>query len=529
MHPGLLTRCLEVPKLSHIYTAHGFLTGLRPGESFGTLFYCSYVLHPHLEAVPGLEKELHRLHEPRRYSDRTPTTGPPKRIGELLVKEGIITPSQLQDALDKQRADGGKIVENLIALEYLDTQTFVRFLSRQPGMASIDLLNYTIPADVVRLIDREFALKHQIVPIDKMGRDLTVGMACPLDAATVAALEEKTGMKVRPLLVSMNDVRVALDSYYRTEDEARETFTLDGNLNVPLSARIVTPGTASISLVESGLKFEKVVHLIRQISSLPALPETVNRVRHAMEDLDTSTDDMAKIISNDPSLAAKVVSLANSAAYSFTHKVDTIERATALLGLREVYGAVLASAVIDYFKEGKHFNHKKFWKRSMFCATSCKLVAKAKRIPGVSGLFAAGLMFDIGRAVLAEIAPKQYGEVDQTLPEDAVIQAENNLFGLAHPEVGFLLADGWGLPAEISEPIRFHHDFQQAQKFPKLVAVVALGSLLSDLGAQADRHDISVLANTHQVLLDSLELNLEQICTIYDETMDAVKRQQSAI
>jgi HD-like signal output (HDOD) protein len=444
------------------------------------------------------------------------------------MKEGLITPSQLQEALDKQRTDGGKIVENLIALEYLDTQTFVRFLSRQPGMASIDLLNYTIPADVVRLIDREFALKHQIVPIDKMGRDLTVGMACPLDAATVAALEEKTGMKVRPLLVSMNDVRVALDNYYRRDDEARETFTLDGNLNVPLSARVVTPGTASISLVESGLKFEKVVHLIRQISSLPALPETVNRVRHAMDDMDTSTDDMAKIISNDPSLAAKVVSLANSAAYSFTHRVDTIERATALLGLREVYSAVLASAVIDYFKEGKHFNHKKFWKRSMVCATACKLIAKTKRIQGVSGLFAAGLMFDIGRAVLAEIAPKQYAEVNQDLSEDEIIRIENEHFGLAHPEVGFLLADGWGLPSEISEPIRFHHDFQQAQKSPKLVAIVALGALLSDITGKADRHDLQVLAGTHQVLLDVLGLGLEELCLIYDETVEAVKRQQAA-
>jgi HD-like signal output (HDOD) protein len=446
----------------------------------------------------------------------------------LLLKEGLITPSQLQDALDKQRTDGGKIVENLIALEYLDTQTFVRFLSRQPGMASIDLLNYTIPADVIRLIDRDFAIKHQLVPIDKMGRDLTVGMACPLDAATVAALEERTGMKVRPLLVSMNDVRVALDNYYRIEDEAKETFTLDGNLNVPLSARVVTPGTASISLVESGLKFEKVVHLIRQISSLPALPETVNRVRHAMDDVETSTDDMAKIISNDPSLAAKVISLANSAAYSFTHRVDTIERATALLGLREVYGAVLASAVIDYFKEGKHFNHKKFWKRSMVCATACKLIAKVKRVQGVSGLFAAGLMSEIGRAVLAEIAPKQYGEVDQELPEDEIIRIENELFGLAHPEVGFLLADGWGLPAEISEPIRFHHDFQQAQKSPKLVAIVALGSLLSDLDAKADRHDLQVLAGTHQVLLDVLGLEFEALCQIFEETVEAVRRQQAA-
>jgi HD-like signal output (HDOD) protein len=193
-----------------------------------------------------------------------------------------------------------------------------------------------------------------------------------------------------------------------------------------------------------------------------------------------------------------------------------------------VYSAVLASAVIDYFKEGKHFNHKKFWKRSMVCATACKLIAKTKRIQGVSGLFAAGLMFDIGRAVLAEIAPKQYAEVNQDLSEDEIIRIENEHFGLAHPEVGFLLADGWGLPPEISEPIRFHHDFQQAQKSPKLVAIVALGALLSDISGKADRHDLQVLAGTHQVLLDVLGLGFEELCLIYDETVEAVKRQQAA-
>lgn len=165
----------------------------------------------------------------------------------------------------------------------------------------------------------------------------------------------------------------------------------------------------------------------------------------------------------------------------------------------------------------------------MACATACKLIARTKRVPGVSGLFAAGLMFDIGRAVLAEIAPKQYAEVDQELSEDEIIQIENNLFGLAHPEVGFLLADGWGLPTEISEPIRFHHDFQQAQKFPKLVAIVSLGAILSDLKGKADRHDIDMLGRTHQGLLDVLGLDTEQLCALYEEMVDAVKRQQSII
>jgi HD-like signal output (HDOD) protein len=448
-----------------------------------------------------------------------------RRIGELLVRDGIISEEQLQEALRKQVSEGGKIVENLMALGYLDTHTFVRFLSKQPGTASIDLLNYTIPAEVIALVDREFAIKHQLVPIDKMGRDLTVGMACPMDAATVKELEQKTGMKVRPLLVSMSDVRTALKNYYRDATAPQDSYFLDSSENLSLSARVVAPGTASISLVQSGLKFEKVVHLIRKLSALPALPETVHQVRRAMDNPDTSTDDVARIVGRDPSLAAKVVSLANSSAYAFMHRVDTIERATALLGLREVYGVVIGSAVIDYFKEGNHFNHKAFWRRSLACATACKLIAKVKRPEGTGSLFAAGLMYDIGRAVFAEIAPKPYAEVDQRLPEERLIEVENELFGLAHPEVGFLLADGWGLPAEISEPIRFHHDYQQAHAAPVLVAIVALGATIASALDETEVPDIAALAEANAGLLQFLGLSAHHYVRFFEETKEAMERQ----
>lgn len=451
----------------------------------------------------------------------------PPRIGELLVKDGLITPDQLQEALEKQRSSGGKLVENLIALEYLDTQTFVRFLSKQPGTASIDLLNYTIPMEVIGLVERDFAIQHQLVPIDKMGRDLTVGMACPLDARTVTELEQMTGMKVRPLLVSMSDVRTALKNYYRIEGEAVQTFSMDDHQNLSLQARVVTPGTAPMAMVESGLKFEKVVHLIREISSLPALPETVTKVRDVMEDPNVSTDDVAVILGGDPPLAAKVVSLANSAVYAFTHHVDSIERATALLGLREVYSVVIGSAVIDYFKEGPHFDHKKFWKRSMICAAVSKNISKIRKTNGASGLFAAGLMYDLGRVVFAEIAPKQYAEVDQDLTEDEIIQIENEMFGLGHPEVGFLLADGWGLPGEITEPIRFHQDFQQAQTNPELVAIVAMGAVIADAMVGADPLNVRQILEEHPALMTYLALDEQSLTTVINLTRDAVQQQES--
>ncbi|MCC6145854.1 MAG: HDOD domain-containing protein, partial [Candidatus Hydrogenedentes bacterium] len=366
-----------------------------------------------------------------------------QRIGEMLVKEGLVSDEQLHEALAVQRERGGKVVENLIALEYLDSQAFLRFLSRQGGLASVDLLNFTIPREIIELIPAEIALRHEVLPMDKMGRHLTVGMACPLDKATIGKLEELTGLRVRPLLVSMNDVRVALKRYYGD----RETHTLE---LPPITSRIQSPLESlptveqkppqpvpesghheTLSQVESALTVESIVHIVREVTALPALPETIEEVRAAMNNTRSSAADVARIIARDPALSAKVLSLANSAAYGFVHNVDTLELATTLLGLREIYNVVLSSAVIDYFAGADNFDYKAFWQRSLFAGTAARVI-DGIRGGRSGGLFAAGLLHDLGRLVLAVVVPERYGNLDQRQRDNDLIAQETASFGVAH-------------------------------------------------------------------------------------------------
>ncbi len=486
-------------------------------------------------------------------------------IGEMLMEEGLINESQLQEALAASKKHGGKVVENLIALKHLVPHDFVVFLANQPGVASIDLLNYTIPKDVIELIPAEFALKHEILPIDKMGRDLTVGMACPLDSRTVQELEGMTGMHIRPLLASLGDTRAALNRYYAPKEKM--TYSA-GERPVPTrvsnfvedaprsdSGEPAPPGVAPLTLeplsgeaeaqdeelpvpdgvpeeegteailpkVESALTFEGIAHLVREISTLPALPETVVHVREAMDNPDTTTRDVAEMLNRDPALAAKVISLANSPAYGFRQRVDDVNLATSLLGLREVFSVVLSAAVIDYFDESRRFDYKKFWKRSLLCATAAKVIAKTCGHESAQGIFTAGLLHDLGRPALAEVVPERYGEIDQTLPETELIILENNLFGMGHPEVGFVLAEQWGLPVEITEPIRFHHNVSQATEVPKLVAMVSLASILTDAYGQVTKDNIKDLVRECKEAMDYLELNDKQFIAILGATAKAIK------
>ena len=189
------------------------------------------------------------------------------RIGELLIQAELITPEQLTKALQIQKDEGGKTVEILIAMEYLDTHDFVNFLSRMPGVASINLLNYSIPKEVIALVPEAFALKHEVVPIDKMGKDLTIGMVCPLDSKTIASLEEQTGLRVRPLLVAANDIHVALNRYYAPKEEKSNTFSLpDAQSSRGAPVQATKPELESLA---STLTLESIANQIRKIKTFP--------------------------------------------------------------------------------------------------------------------------------------------------------------------------------------------------------------------------------------------------------------------
>jgi HD-like signal output (HDOD) protein len=470
-----------------------------------------------------------------------------QRIGDMLIEANLITSAQLDEALALQQDKGGKVVENLIALSHLDAKTFVRFLARQKGTAAIDLLNYTIPKEIIDLVPPHFALRHQILPLDIMGRDLTVGMACPLDSRTVSELESMTGKRVRPLLVSMNDINVALQRYYMPEERAEVNWSdLPGSSRIP-SPKVETSepapappapappteeaddndGSEEVDKAASGIRFEGVVHLVRQIHQLPALPETVAQVREKMEDEESSADDLAAVIARDPAIAAKVISLANSAGYGFSHKVDSVEMAVRLLGLREVFSVVLSSAVIDYFSNSRHFDYAAFWRKSVLCGTAARAIGKTCGNQKVGGLFAAALLHGLGRVALAEVAPERYANIDQRLPIKELMEAEEAEFGVAHPEVGWMLADAWDLPIEICEPIRFHRNLGEAKEVPDRVATVALAALLTDAYGKLNKENVAAFAAQCRQALNMLGLGDKDFVRVLGETSAAMKAQQA--
>jgi len=427
---------------------------------------------------------------------RAATPATKKRIGDLMVEAGLITPQALHEALEAQRERGTKIVETLIHMGHLNVDDFVNFLSRQPGIASLDLRRYQVQKEVVELISKELAVEHEIFPVDRMGRLLTLAMACPLDSATIRAIEEKTGLRVKPILCAANDIRVAIATYYDGHTPIFEdSLGLGNGIKSKDAPEPIAPKKSAATLAtdpsdantaekepeevttakaRTGIQLTQVADQLRRLNKLPTLPATVARVQEALGDVTISPKEVAQTISQDPAIAIKVLSVANSPAYGFASQVQTVELAVALLGLRETYSIVLSAAVLNLFDTQKRFDYRRFWEEAINTAGAARVLAKCCVKNKEGGAFTAGLLHDIGRIALLEVAPDLYAKVPAKLSGDDLIAAEEKIVGFGHPEAGYELAVHWGLPNALALAIRHHHHPAQAPEFQAEAALVAL-------------------------------------------------------
>src|SRR6187399_1682758 len=138
----------------------------------------------------------------------------PVRIGELLLKEKRITPAQLQEALNYQKTSGGKLGFNLVKLGFVKDEEITSLLSKQYGVPSINLTQFSIHAAVIKLIPAETAHKYQIVPLSRSGATLTIAMTDPTNVFAMDDIKFMTGYNVEPVVASETAVSDAIAKYY---------------------------------------------------------------------------------------------------------------------------------------------------------------------------------------------------------------------------------------------------------------------------------------------------------------------------
>src|ERR1700724_812815 len=136
------------------------------------------------------------------------------RIGELLLKEKLITPEQLQSALTQQKANGGKLGYNLVKMGFVKDEQITALLSKQYGVPSINLAQFKIDPTIVKLVPTETARKYQIIPLSRSGSTLTIAMTDPTNVFAMDDIKFMTGYTVEPVVASEVAITDAIEKYY---------------------------------------------------------------------------------------------------------------------------------------------------------------------------------------------------------------------------------------------------------------------------------------------------------------------------
>ena len=214
----------------------------------------------------------------------------------------------------------------------------------------------------------------------------------------------------------------------------------------------------------------------------------VVRLNELLDDPDVCIDEVARAVSEDPSISAMVLRNVNSAYYGLREPVHNIERAAMVLGIRELHKIVLQVAVLqqfDHLKPSPAFDPSALWRHSILTGRIAQDLAQEGRIPlpvAREDLYTCGLLHDIGKVILYDNFGEQYLEVVAESHDTGrdLWLCETDAFQFSHPAIGGVVALQWALPAEVEAAIAHHHGPADRIASAGVVTITALADVIAN-------------------------------------------------
>lgn len=213
-------------------------------------------------------------------------------------------------------------------------------------------------------------------------------------------------------------------------------------------------------------KTTSILALVHRTIDLPTVPEVLTRLSEVIASEDSTADDVADVISQDAAVATHVLRIVNAPYHGLQVDVSSISLAVSVLGFSMTKKIALEAAIYARFASDAspvpRFDPRAFWQHAVYAGVAARAIgAQSQRLGGHHGedLFICGLLHDIGKVVLLERAPSEYGHVLATCARSGRPQSEveAEVFGFTHADVGSVLAVKWFLPEDMTIAIRYHH------------------------------------------------------------------------
>lgn len=268
-----------------------------------------------------------------------------------------------------------------------------------------------------------------------------------------------------------------------------------------------------------------------KIDKLKPLPEIARRILMRVNQPDFSVFDLERDVLEDQALAANVLKVCNSASYGLSRGVSSVRRALGLIGVKGLLEIVLATFSGPLYNRnvpGYSIKKGQLMRHSICCGLVAELIAREKKNCDAAIALTAGLLHDIGKVILDQYAFEKFNLImDKVINEKSdFLDAEREILGFDHAQVGGLVAREWNLPETLVEAISLHHEPQAYKVSPVIVSTVHLSdkicSIFGDVcGADALSNPI------HQFALDILDLGKGDVERIVEKLPEIVRRLES--
>ncbi len=271
---------------------------------------------------------------------------------------------------------------------------------------------------------------------------------------------------------------------------------------------------------------EELKQIIMTTGDLPPMPMVAAKVIQLVESGKANADEIAKAVSSDPAVSARVLKISNSAFYGRQRKIQTLTESVVILGHNTLKGLVVAASLKEIYKPSGLIENM-LWEHSFGTGVAARIVAGHTRQAGSDEAFMAGLFHDIGKVIMNFREKEKFRLVmercyNEMVPFEEVEQA---FFPYTHAELGAFVLEKWNLPVPLITAVMRHHTFAFTEEDDSsqrsLTAVTALANLICvklGIGARFPLPELDLFDSQAAAILNISENSLTQLESAIAET-----------
>ncbi len=266
--------------------------------------------------------------------------------------------------------------------------------------------------------------------------------------------------------------------------------------------------------------------LIKDVTQLVSLPDVYYRLEVLIEDPSSTLYDFAEVLSVEPDICARLLSLANSAFYSFPASIETVDKAVQIIGTRQIRELVLASSVVNVFSQMPlgMLNMRAFWEHSVTVGVFTKTIGQYCHLRQPERFYVAGLLHDIGRLLFLLKMPGLMHDlfILREAKEKYLRILEFDSLGYTHAEAGGRLLEQWRVPDSIHEPVTYHHNPTASPEYTSVSAAINIADAWVNnhqVGSSGERFDMTISPES----LEILNINIGELDEVWLKAQQEVK------